>query len=415
MDVYTSIFLNINFIIFPLAICLICESYSQKLDEKINKVYLDFSLISICYLLVKLVDNNSVLSLYMLNIPFILAYTKKRYTSGALISLFLMHYYSKYFDINVLIFVFEYLIYYLIYFIFFRKNINKKIPMIITLVIKCIMINLIIIYSSKLNLINDLSIILFCTLMLFILTILIIYIFKKAEDNLLIKKNYIELQKEKDLRNSLFQITHEIKNPITVCKGYLDMFDVDNKEHSKKYIPIIKDEINRVLILLEDFLSIKKLKIEKDVMDVNLLVEEVSNNFNDIFSNKKINVNKNIEQDEVYIDGDYNRLTQVLINIFKNSIEAMDKEKSCINIFTTSNKNYTKIIIEDNGKGMNKDSINKICKPFFTTKQNGTGLGLYLSNEIIKEHGGTIKYESKDMFGTKVTIILPIKKDINFS
>ena len=415
MDVYTSIFLNINFIIFPLVICIICESYSQKLDEKINKVYLDFSLISICYLLIELVDNNSILALYTLNIPFVLAYAKKRYASGVLISLFLMIYYSTYFDINIFIFVIEYIIYYLIYFILYRKNTNKKIPMIMTLIIKCIMINIMILYSSKLDLVSDLSTIIFCTTMFFILTVITFLIFKKAEDNLLIKKNYIELQKEKDLRNSLFQITHEIKNPITVCKGYLDMFDVHNEEHSQKYIPIIKDEINRVLILLEDFLSIKKLKIEKDVMDINLLVEEVSKNFNAIFVNKKININKNIEEDEIYIDGDYNRLTQVLINLFKNSVEAIDKENGILNINTMSNKNYTKIIIEDNGKGMSKESLNKICKPFFTTKQNGTGLGLYLSNEIIKEHGGTLKYESKENCGTKVTIILPIKKDINFS
>ena len=415
MDVYASIFLNINFIIFPLAICLICESYSQKLDEKINKVYLDLALISICYLLVKLIDNNSILAVYMLNIPFVLAYAKKRYVSGVLISSFLIIYYSKYFDINILIFIIEYTIYNIIYFILYRKKVDIKIPMVITLVIKCIMINLVIIYSSKLNIVNHLSTILFCTGMLFVLTIFTIFIFKKAQDNLLIKKNYIELQKEKDLRNSLFQITHEIKNPITVCKGYLDMFDVHNEEHSKKYIPIIKDEINRVLILLEDFLSIKKLKIEKDVMDVNLLVEEVVNNFNDIFTNKKININKDIEQDEVYIDGDYNRLTQVLINILKNSIEAMDKKNATLNFYTTSDKNHTKIIIEDNGKGMSTEALNKICKPFFTTKQNGTGLGLYLSGEIIKEHGGILKYESKEKYGTKVTIILPIKKDINFS
>ena len=109
-------------------------------------------------MLVKLVDNNSVLALYVLNIPFILAYAKKRYTSGILISIFLVFYYSIYFDINIIIFIFEYLIYYIIYFIFFAKKIDKKIPLLITLVIKCIMINLIVIYSAKLNLINDLSV-----------------------------------------------------------------------------------------------------------------------------------------------------------------------------------------------------------------------------------------------------------------
>ena len=68
-----------------------------------------------------------------------------------------------------------------------------------------------------------------------------------------------ELEQEKQIRESLFKITHEIKNPITVCKGYLDMFDVEDKKKSEKYVSILKDEIKRVLVLLEDFLSINKI------------------------------------------------------------------------------------------------------------------------------------------------------------
>ena len=263
-------------------------------------------------------------------------------------------------------------------------------------------------YKSKWFL-NFSSIIFIC------LTVLTIYLFKKTEENLIFKRKFLELEHEKELRNSLFQITHEIKNPITVCKGYLDMFDVNNIEHSKKYIPKIKNEIDRVLILLEDFLSIKKLKIDKDIMDINMLVEDISENFKDIFMGKQIKGIFDIDQNEVFINGDYNRLSQVLINVVKNSIESLDKPTKIIKISTTINKNYAKIIIEDNGKGMNEEELNKICKPFYSTKSSGTGLGLYLSNEIIKEHNGSMMYESKENIGTKLTICLPIKKDIKIS
>ena len=76
------------------------------------------------------------------------------------------------------------------------------------------------------------------------------------------------------MKNCLFQITHEIKNPIAVCKGYLDMFDVNNKEHAVKYIPIMKEEISRTLYLLEDFLSMNRLKVHKEIVDIN--IEEMS-------------------------------------------------------------------------------------------------------------------------------------------
>ena len=90
--------------------------------------------------------------------------------------------------------------------------------------------------------------------------------------------NIKEIERNKQIKTSLFRITHEIKNPIAVCKGYLDMFDKDNQDHFKKYIPILKDEINRTLLLLEDFLAMNKVKINKDIIDINLLIEEVVKN-----------------------------------------------------------------------------------------------------------------------------------------
>ena len=84
------------------------------------------------------------------------------------------------------------------------------------------------------------------------------------------------LQKEKQIRLSLFKVTHEIKNPIAVCKGYLDMLNVNNKEQVSKYIPIIKSEIERLLTLLEDFMLVNKNNVDLDIMDINLLLEEVT-------------------------------------------------------------------------------------------------------------------------------------------
>lgn len=413
MDIYISLFLNITFIMFPLCLCLICISNLQKLDEKTNTIYLDLALITMCYLISNLVDRGSFLGLYLLNVPLILSYKNKRTITSIIISIILVVYYDKLFPINIIFFIVEYSLYFLINLIFQKKKINDIGSIVIIAATKSLILNNLIVYSnieykSKWFL-NFSSIIFIC------LTVLTIYLFKKTEENLIFKRKFLELEHEKELRNSLFQITHEIKNPITVCKGYLDMFDVNNIEHSKKYIPKIKNEIDRVLILLEDFLSIKKLKIDKDIMDINMLVEDISENFKDIFMGKQIKGIFDIDQNEVFINGDYNRLSQVLINVVKNSIESLDKPTKIIKISTNINKNYAKIIIEDNGKGMNEEELNKICKPFYSTKSSGTGLGLYLSNEIIKEHNGSMMYESKENIGTKLTICLPIKKDIKIS
>lgn len=413
MDIYTSLFLNITFIMFPLCLCLICISNSQKLDEKENIIYFDLALISMCYLITKLVDSGIFLSLYLLNVPLILAYRNKRRLTGILISIILIIYYGRFFSFGIVFFIIEYIVYFFIDYIFRAKKISEISSIAMIAFIKSMFLNSMIIYDgmeykSVIYLILN-STVFIC------LTILTIYLFNKSEENIIFKKKFLELEHEKELRNSLFQITHEIKNPITVCKGYIDMFDVDNKEHSKRYIPKIKNEIDRVLVLLEDFLQLKKLKIEKDIMDINLLVEEITDNFKEIFENKNIKGIYNIEKNEVFIDGDYNRLSQVLINVIKNSVESMDKDLSIIKINTESNRDNIKIIVEDNGKGMNEEDLKNICKPFFTTKNKGTGLGLYLSNEIISEHDGKMIYKSVLNKGTKLTITLPIKKDIKIS
>ena len=215
--------------------------------------------------------------------------------------------------------------------------------------------------------------------------------------------------KEKQLRESLFKISHEIKNPIAVCKGYLDMFEEENTENYKKYIPIIKSEINKTLNLLQDFSACKKIKIEEDILDITLLIEEITNNFKIMFDTQKIKFEYSQNEEEIYINGDYNRLNQVLMNIIKNSIEAIDKtKKSYIKINTKITNKKVKIYIEDNGIGISKENLKRISEPFFTTKQNGTGLGVLLSKEIIEAHNGKLEYKSEENIGTTVIITLPL-------
>jgi len=223
-----------------------------------------------------------------------------------------------------------------------------------------------------------------------------------------------ELEKEKTIRNSLFKITHEIKNPIAVCKGYLDMIDLSNKKKIDKYVPIIKNEINRTLTLLDDYLDFSKVKIEKDIIDIIMLIEDTIRSMGTLLKDKNITINLDIDDEEVYMFADYNRLKQVLINIIKNSMESkMDERDLIIDFKTDITKDKIKIIIDDNGIGMDKDELEKLGEAFYTTKPNGTGIGVNLSKEIIERHNGSISYESEKYIGTIVTISLPIDPELN--
>ena len=235
----------------------------------------------------------------------------------------------------------------------------------------------------------------------------ILYIFKIIEKVRELNKSIELLEKDKIIKESLFKLTHEIKNPLAVIKGYLDMFNIDNKEKSLKYLSIMREEANRSLNIITDFLEFNKIKIVKTEIDLNLLLEDVYDSFKIILNTKNIKLIYNDREDEeIYFLGDYERLKQVLINILKNSVESIE-EKGKIEISSNIYKKHIDLIVEDDGIGMNEETLNRVKEMFYTTKKDGSGLGVALSNEIIKAHKGELLYSSKERVGTKVTIRLP--------
>lgn len=416
MDLFETIMLDVIFIIFPLIFCLLYQSYNQTLNKEKNDLFFDLALFSSFYLLLrfglKIYTQDPIL---LFNIPLIIAYVKNRKSDVILLSICISLYYKNYIDVPIWFTFLEYFLYYLIYELFQVKKWNLNYFIDILLGLKCIVLTIAVAilvnkYAISLQFVDILS---YAVILIsfIVITRFTIYLFERAEEILSLRLKLKEFEKEKKIRESLFKITHEIKNPIAVCKGYLDMFDVNNIEHSRKYIPIMKDEIARILILLEDFLSINKIKIEKEIMDVNLLLESIYHNFVPILEDRQIDANFQIGEDELFMIGDYNRLSQVLINVIKNSIEAIPEDRQGkIRVMVEENKTNLKIIVEDNGKGFSKEELQRIKEPFFTTKQKGTGLGVYLSDEIVRGHNGTIKYNSKEGEGTSVTLIFPRNK-----
>lgn len=409
MNLYEMIIINTIFIIFPLLFCLLYQSYNKTFDREKGNLCLDCALFSSFYLIIRFGTNiysgNPIL---LFNIPLLLAYIKNRKFNIILLSIAAIIYYYNYLKFSLIFLIIEYIGYYLIYLFGKKANLKKDIVINIFIAVKIIILTLSFYFTYKGMTMNNYIELFIISFFFYAITKFTIYLFERAEEVLSLHKKVQDFENDKNIHESLFKITHEIKNPVAVCKGYLDMYDVNNVEHSKKYIPIIREEIERILILLQDFLSINKIKIEKDIMDVNLMLQSVLNNFMPIIEDKKIKFDFQITDEEIFIYGDYNRLSQVIINMIKNSIEAMsDFRVGKIKVYTKENKNNIKIYVEDNGVGMNKEELLKIKQPFFTTKPRGTGLGVFLSSEIIKEHNGSVKYNSSPNEGTTVIITIP--------
>lgn len=393
--------LNGIYIMFPMLLYLFYFSYTKNLDKTAKKLVLDFCLLTSFYFLIRFGQYINFKSIILLvNISLLIAYLLDSKLSIFILSFLII---SKT-DTNILFLsILEYFTYYLLY--LKTKDYDKHNIIFIVYFISLKIVLYIVYNIYQLNLFN-----IFIDIVMFLLlTVSILLLLKNGQDIINLRMTLNELKREEQVRTSLFKITHEIKNPIAVCKGYLDMFDINNKKHSEKYIPIIRSEINRTLLLLQDFLDCNHLKLNKDILDINMLLEDVSDSCMPLMKSKKINYIVDISSEEVYIDGDYERLKQVFVNIIKNSVEAMNsKRDSYIKLTTKKEDDCFYIYIEDNGIGISKEDLKNIVKPFFSTKKNGTGLGVPLSIEIIKAHKGKIMYDSKYGSWTKVLIVLPL-------
>ena len=396
MNLFDVILLDFILILFPILVYMVYLSTNKNINKSIKNLMLALTFISSYFLIIKF-SNNYEISFLIISIIVLLSSMKKQYITTFILLLLLIL--SFYFKINILFFI-----PYLIILINFKKKLSDFLFIDMFLILELI-IYIIVYHTFNLN-----------VLFIFLCTYLVMYIiyilFIKCEEIIKYHLSYKELQQEKQIRLSLFKITHEIKNPIAVCRGYLDMLDINNEKQVRKYIPIIQSEIERLLVLLEDFMLVNSENVTCDVMDINMLLEEVIGKLKPLLDEKDIKLNIDLIDDEVYINGDYKRLSQVFINLVKNSIEAISLDKvGLISIKNEIKNNTLKIIIEDNGMGISKDVLKKMKEPFYTTKVRGTGLGVSLSDEIIKAHKGSLNYESKEGSGTKTIVLIPMDEN----
>ncbi len=407
MDFFDIIFLDVVLLLFPILMYLIYLSTNKNITNKSKEMYLSLTLITSFFLVYSCsLDNSKLVNILVLSSIVVLSYLEDKYILANIFSVALIIMYGMSFN-NIFFILIGHITTTILYLLNKYKKINNVLYIeLCTLINSIVFYAWIYIYNKELYNINKIILIIICYF--FILNIICL-IYETGKKILKSHLTYKELQQEKQIRLSLFKITHEIKNPIAVCKGYLDMMNVRDIKQVEKYIPIIKSEIERLLSLLQDFLLINKNNLDLDIMDFNMLVEDTLDKLKPLINENNIDLNLNIIDDEIFINGDYNKLSQVLINIIKNSIEAIpENKKGKINIFTKIKDNKYYLTIEDNGVGMNKEVLSKMKNPFFTTKKRGSGLGVSLIYEIVEAHSGKIEYLSEYGSGTRVIIQIPL-------
>jgi len=212
---------------------------------------------------------------------------------------------------------------------------------------------------------------------------------------------------------------HELGNPLNslnihlqlvsrmLSKGELCRSDLDSL---KKEITIMTGEIKRMDNLISNFL--KATRPEKiQFREINIIdtIKLSLESLQSIAKNRGISINFKSSFERRFIFADNEKIQQVIINIVKNAIEAIG-ENGFVNVFCQGSDSNILITIRDNGPGIPLENISKIFDPFFTTKKSGVGLGLVISYQIIKEHGGEISVKSHPGKGTTFLIKLPLRE-----
>lgn len=227
------------------------------------------------------------------------------------------------------------------------------------------------------------------------------------------EKEKIRTEKLSTIGKVTSSIVHEIRSPLTSIKGFADMLLTSYKEDSKiqKYLGIINSEVgrlNNLASLLLDYSGNKNYNYEK--VKINDIILESVDLFEQEFKIRDITLSTLVHE-EIYINADKYKLKQVMVNLIKNAVEAKDKNFSKLNISLQKLSQYAEMKIWDNGKGLEKDELEKLFEPFNSSKLNGTGLGLAIVKEIIINHKGTIEFDSEAGNWTEITIKLPIYKE----
>jgi len=216
-------------------------------------------------------------------------------------------------------------------------------------------------------------------------------------------------------------LAHEIKNPLAGIKISVEVLleELDISNEDRTIVLRAVDEIKRIETLLKSLLNFAKpAKLELADVNVNTLLEKtiafsMRHPTLSLNSSIKIDVLKNLDEHIPEFLGDPIQLQQVFLNLMFNAIEAMpDGGTLGITSFYNHKENKIHIEISDTGKGIDKKTISKLFKPFFTTKSKGSGLGLAISRRIIEQHGGLLSVESIPDTKTVFTIVLKTKGSI---
>ncbi len=203
-------------------------------------------------------------------------------------------------------------------------------------------------------------------------------------------------------------VAHEVRNPLQVTRGFLQLLrEKTTSDKDKSFMVLAIDELDRASEIITDFLTFAKPQLEQTTL---LNVAEEIQKIEGILAPLATMQGGVIKVDlasDLYVRGNSSKLKQALINIIKNSIEALDKDGIIHIRAYMDDSGHVVICIKDNGEGMHEADLKRLGEPYYSKKTKGTGLGLMVTFRIIEVMQGRVEFISNKGVGTEAIIHIP--------
>jgi PAS domain S-box-containing protein len=225
-----------------------------------------------------------------------------------------------------------------------------------------------------------------------------------------LKEKLVMSEKMAALGEVAAKVAHEIRNPLVSVGGFAKRLEKKLDGNLKEYAGIIVKEVGRLEEILKEILGfVKEVRLSKEVINLNSLVEDILTLMQSDIEDRGIVLVKDFGPGaEVYVDP--NRVKEAIMNIVSNAVQSLGGNGS-IFLRTYMEEGYAVVEIKDTGRGIPEADRPYIFNPFFTTKVSGTGLGLAITHRIIQEHGGKVAVESEVEKGSIFRVYIPTKEE----
>ncbi|CAH0345891.1 HAMP domain-containing sensor histidine kinase [Bacillus sp. CECT 9360] len=244
-----------------------------------------------------------------------------------------------------------------------------------------------------------------------VILLTIVFYEEYMEENALLRIQIINSEKMNVVSELAASVAHEIRNPLTVVRGFIQLMKDDKSAMNKEYMQLVLTELARAETIIADYLDLaRQNSVKREIFQVSSLIKDVMNVMKSYSNMNGVDLSYYIHHDYKLI-GDLGKLKQVFYNLIKNSVESINHTNGRVMINVTKHDGKALIAITDNGIGMDQQQLERIGEPFFTLKDTGTGLGVMVTKSIIESHHGGIEYESEPGKGTEIFMTLPLHKE----